>query len=63
MNDKCHGCIYYDPCWMKCRLGREPKDCSFYAMQFYGKDAALNMVKYNQEDNTMTLTRLTEINT
>ena len=26
--------------------------------QFYGKDAVLNMVKYNPEDNTMTLTRL-----
>lgn len=32
MDKKCYGCIYYDPCWMKCRLGREPKDCSFYAM-------------------------------
>lgn len=32
MNDKCHGCIYYDPCWMKCRLGRDEKDCSFYAI-------------------------------
>lgn len=29
-----------------------------HVRQFYGKDAVLNMVKYNPEDNTMTLTRL-----
>ena len=29
-----------------------------HVKQFYGKDAVLNMVKYNPEDNTMTLTRL-----
>lgn len=58
MNDKCYGCIYYNPFRLKCSLGRSPKECTFYAMQFYGKDAVLNMVKYNPEDNTMTLTRL-----
>lgn len=28
-NKKCYGCIYYDPCWMTCRLKRDPKDCTF----------------------------------
>jgi len=28
-NEKCYGCYHYDPCWMKCRLGRDPKVCSW----------------------------------
>lgn len=39
---KCHGCIYYDPCWMTCRLKRDPKDCSFGCKQIY-KDMKLTL--------------------
>ena len=37
---------------------QDATDAYFHFRQFYGKNVVLNMIKYNPEDNTMTLTRL-----
>ena len=37
---------------------QDAADAYLHFRQFYGENVVLNMVKYNPEDNTMTLTRL-----